>query len=62
MTDQQAPPSTSPIPAEDARRLDPHTIEALLAVVARLRDPEHGCPWDLQQTPRTILPYTLEEA
>ncbi|WP_082673871.1 nucleoside triphosphate pyrophosphohydrolase [Thiohalocapsa sp. ML1] len=59
MTDQF--PKTGE-PAPDARRLDPRTIEALLAVVARLRDPEHGCPWDLKQTPRTILPYTLEEA
>jgi len=30
--------------------------------MARLRDPEHGCPWDLKQSFRTILPYTLEEA
>ncbi|MCF7983004.1 MAG: nucleoside triphosphate pyrophosphohydrolase [Thiohalocapsa sp.] len=42
---------------DDTRRID-----ALLAVVARLRDPEHGCPWDLKQTFATILPYTLEEA
>ena len=59
MTDQ-APKPGAPVP--DARRMDPRSIEALLAVVARLRDPEHGCPWDLEQTPRTILPYTLEEA
>ena len=38
------------------------SVEALLAVMARLRDPVHGCPWDLKQTFRTILPYTLEEA
>ncbi|MCG6941282.1 MAG: nucleoside triphosphate pyrophosphohydrolase [Thiohalocapsa sp.] len=42
--------------------MDVRSVASLLAVVARLRDPEHGCPWDLQQTPRTILPYTLEEA
>jgi MazG family protein len=41
---------------------DARHIDALLAVVARLRDPEHGCPWDLKQTFRSILPYTLEEA
>lgn len=41
---------------------DTHRIEALLAIVARLRDPKHGCPWDLRQTFRSILPYTLEEA
>ena len=35
---------------------------ALLQLMARLRDPEKGCPWDLQQTFATIAPYTLEEA
>ncbi|RMG30689.1 MAG: nucleoside triphosphate pyrophosphohydrolase [Gammaproteobacteria bacterium] len=34
----------------------------LLAVMARLRDPERGCPWDLAQDFRTIVPHTLEEA
>jgi tetrapyrrole methylase family protein/MazG family protein/ATP diphosphatase len=41
---------------------NPATIETLIAIMARLRDPEGGCPWDLQQSFRTILPYTLEEA
>ncbi|HKT41652.1 MAG TPA: MazG family protein, partial [Rhodanobacteraceae bacterium] len=30
--------------------------------MARLRDPEHGCPWDVAQTFDTIAPYTIEEA
>lgn len=34
----------------------------LLEVMARLRDPEHGCPWDRAQTPASIAPYTIEEA
>jgi MazG family protein len=34
----------------------------LLAIMARLRDPQGGCPWDLQQDFRSVLPYTLEEA
>ncbi|QEY32655.1 nucleoside triphosphate pyrophosphohydrolase [Synechococcus sp. RSCCF101] len=34
----------------------------LAAVVARLRDPEHGCPWDLKQTHASLVPYALEEA
>jgi ATP diphosphatase len=34
----------------------------LLAIMARLRDPENGCPWDLEQTFATIAPYTIEEA
>lgn len=32
------------------------------AIMARLRDPVHGCPWDLEQTFSTIAPYTIEEA
>jgi len=35
---------------------------ALLALMARLRDPESGCPWDREQTFATIAPYTIEEA
>ena len=30
--------------------------------MARLRDPQRGCPWDLEQTFATIAPYTIEEA
>lgn len=41
---------------------DMRNIEALLAIMARLRDPERGCPWDLEQNFTTIAPYTLEEA
>jgi MazG family protein len=37
-------------------------LDALLALMARLRDPERGCPWDVQQTFATIAPYTIEEA
>jgi nucleoside triphosphate diphosphatase len=37
-------------------------ISALLELMARLRDPQHGCPWDREQTFRTIAPYTIEEA
>ena len=37
-------------------------IERLLAIMSRLRDPERGCPWDLQQDFRSIAPHTLEEA
>ena len=39
-----------------------HPINALLSVMARLRDPEAGCPWDLAQDFTTIAPYTVEEA
>lgn len=37
-------------------------IERLLAIMARLRDPRGGCPWDLEQSFATIAPYTVEEA
>ena len=39
-----------------------HPIEKLIAVMARLRNPDGGCPWDLQQNFKTIAPYTIEEA
>src|SRR5438874_13188651 len=37
-------------------------IDRLLQIMARLRDPERGCPWDLEQDFKTIAPYTIEEA
>jgi ATP diphosphatase len=38
------------------------TIDELLGIMARLRDPERGCPWDVKQSFETIVPYTIEEA
>src|SRR3569623_2942604 len=40
----------------------PRPIDRLLEVMARLRDPDGGCPWDVEQTFATIAPYTAEEA
>ena len=37
-------------------------IDRLLKLMATLRDPQHGCPWDVKQTFQTIAPYTIEEA
>ena len=37
-------------------------MAALLDLMARLRDPESGCPWDRQQTCATLVPHTIEEA
>ncbi|MGB6606090.1 MAG: nucleoside triphosphate pyrophosphohydrolase [Steroidobacteraceae bacterium] len=37
-------------------------LRALLTLMARLRDPQNGCPWDRQQTFASIAPYTIEEA
>lgn len=38
------------------------SIETLLDIMARLRDPQHGCPWDVAQDFASIAPYTIEEA
>ena len=37
-------------------------MDRLLEIMARLRDPATGCPWDIEQTFATIAPYTIEEA
>lgn len=38
------------------------SIDRLLAIMERLRDPAGGCPWDREQTFASIAPYTIEEA
>lgn len=40
----------------------PTPVDALREIMRRLRDPETGCPWDIEQTFETIAPYTVEEA
>jgi nucleoside triphosphate diphosphatase len=45
-----------------AETLPKEPLARLLAVMAWLRDRQHGCPWDIDQTFRTIAPYTIEEA
>ena len=40
----------------------PPKIDELLRIMARLRDPDGGCPWDVQQNFASIAPYTIEEA
>ncbi|MET0272922.1 MAG: nucleoside triphosphate pyrophosphohydrolase [Phenylobacterium sp.] len=47
----------APAPPGDLRPID-----RLIAIMARLRDREAGCPWDIEQTFATIAPYTVEEA
>lgn len=39
-----------------------YSMDDLLTIMARLRDPDGGCPWDLRQDFRSIAPYTIEEA
>jgi MazG family protein len=45
-----------------AETLPKEPMARLLAVMAWLRDRQHGCPWDVDQTFQTIAPYTIEEA
>src|SRR5262252_4624397 len=42
--------------------IDLRAVNSLLEIMARLRDPNGGCPWDREQTFATITPYTIEEA
>ncbi|HEX4160734.1 MAG TPA: nucleoside triphosphate pyrophosphohydrolase [Rhizomicrobium sp.] len=44
--------------SQDAKQ----SIDELLAIIRRLRDPQSGCPWDREQNFRSIAPYTIEEA
>jgi ATP diphosphatase len=39
-----------------------HSLDDLLEIMKRLRDPQAGCPWDLQQDFSSVAPYTIEEA
>src|SRR5471032_3167462 len=48
------PVMTEPKPSKD--------IADLIEIMRRLRDPNGGCPWDVEQTFQTIAPYTIEEA
>ena len=41
---------------------DSPDLQRLLAIMAQLRDPQSGCPWDVAQSFKTIAPYTIEEA
>jgi len=55
----KAPPSP---PAAENRPSAGDAIERLAGIMAKLRDPETGCPWDVEQDFATIAPYTIEEA
>jgi MazG family protein len=52
--------SGHPSPTSGELPADP--MQRLLAIMARLRDPQSGCPWDREQSFATIAPYTIEEA
>ncbi len=57
------PDRSLPRDESDALIADPHGgLPRLLEIMAQLRDPDTGCPWDLVQDFATIAPYTIEEA
>ncbi|SDF12106.1 MULTISPECIES: nucleoside triphosphate pyrophosphohydrolase [Thalassobaculum] len=67
MTDSAPTPDPAPDLSEElsdalAALPDEPAIARLIAVMAKLRDPDGGCPWDLEQNFETIAPYTIEEA
>jgi len=49
-------------PAQGEQMPPVQALDRLVAIMARLRDPDGGCPWDLAQSFATIAPYTIEEA
>jgi ATP diphosphatase len=58
-------PSTNPLSRNDSDALIANPqggLPRLLEIMARLRDPDSGCPWDIEQNFATIAPYTIEEA
>lgn len=55
-------PETGRRMRDGVRAMDGAPIDRLRALMARLRDPERGCAWDVEQTFATIVPYTIEEA
>jgi ATP diphosphatase len=59
----QHPTQALPMPDTQTPPADPaEGLANLIRIMARLRDPACGCPWDLEQTFATIAPYTIEEA
>lgn len=61
MTDISGPQG-GPLSQPDPTAMDPRDIATLRAIMAALRTPKTGCPWDLEQNFASIAPYTIEEA
>ncbi|WOD40737.1 nucleoside triphosphate pyrophosphohydrolase [Nodosilinea sp. E11] len=55
---------SAPLPSEPVthRAAILAALERLVDIIAQLRHPETGCPWDLAQTPTSLIPYVIEEA
>jgi XTP/dITP diphosphohydrolase len=62
MSQSQPQGGVSSVSAEQAAPASLAALAELIAVVDRLRDPDGGCPWDLEQTHASLVPYVLEEA
>jgi nucleoside triphosphate diphosphatase len=62
MTDPENPYTDEIAPYLDPQRVEPYTLDDLIRIMAVLRTPGIGCPWDIEQTFRSIAPYTIEEA
>jgi ATP diphosphatase len=61
MTERRTPTAApDAVPGDPFR--DGPPLQRLLAIMARLRDPQRGCPWDVRQDFASIAPYTIEEA
>jgi XTP/dITP diphosphohydrolase len=54
--------SNAPKSRNETDRAILKALQQLIEVVAQLRSPDGGCPWDLEQTPETLIPYVIEEA
>jgi ATP diphosphatase len=62
MTDRGNPYTDKIAPMLDPQRPEPYTLDDLIRIMAVLRTPVIGCPWDIEQDFRSIAPYTIEEA
>jgi XTP/dITP diphosphohydrolase len=56
------PPASAPLPSSPVTAPPLAALAELIATVDHLRDPQRGCPWDLEQTHASLIPFVLEEA
>lgn len=62
MTNADQMPATNLQIAQQTNSQTLAELQRLISVIAQLRNPDGGCPWDLAQTPQTLIPYVIEEA
>jgi XTP/dITP diphosphohydrolase len=61
-SDPTTPPASASLPSLPATAPPLAALAELIATVDHLRDPRRGCPWDLEQTHASLIPFVLEEA